>query len=340
MQEPNEIDENNLELDDESVDTPLISPFLDSDDDSDDGEVLNKLEKYDNIGQLRRQKAINCFDGDDLAFQCMIGFRKFVAYFDPFLPMNIITRSFAYITNFVVLEDIGEFILGEMVEVVMGKPFRKTTKLEFDCTKGLVSFTRVFDNYTFQMPRTIPRFKHWGHVSWSKIPPIHVLSQRDQMNGFRHAYEKNKFMYKKCLNLGPEYQVAESMKEWLIHGYVSLHEVTFGSIGIHGSIHLMKNWGTGRKAHLLEDKQIPSVGVFDEVFSTWMAFGGYTRDLDSFGEETDKITDLHQISWKKSIQSLKTASQLHKTSFGLYGDGVTRIKMTSEAVRLRNHRRL
>ncbi|GJU22900.1 hypothetical protein Tco_1156242 [Tanacetum coccineum] len=29
--------------------------------------------------------------------------------------------------------------------------------------------------------------------------------------------------------------------------------------------------------------------------STWMAFGGNTRDLGSFGEETDKITDLHQI---------------------------------------------
>ncbi|GJX50089.1 hypothetical protein Tco_0276934 [Tanacetum coccineum] len=48
---------------------------------------------------------------------------------------------------------------------------------------------------------------------------------------------------------------------------------------------------TGRKTHLLEEKQIPSV----EVFSTWMAFGGNTRDLGSFGEETDKITDLHQI---------------------------------------------
>ncbi|GJW06102.1 hypothetical protein Tco_1568525 [Tanacetum coccineum] len=47
----------------------------------------------------------------------------------------------------------------------------------------------------------------------------------------------------------------------------------------------------GRKAYLLEDKQIPSVGVF----STWMAFGGNTRDLGSFGEETDKITDLHQF---------------------------------------------
>ncbi|GJZ22899.1 hypothetical protein Tco_0559938 [Tanacetum coccineum] len=52
---------------------------------------------------------------------------------------------------------------------------------------------------------------------------------------------------------------------------------------------------TGRKAYLLEDKQIPSVGVFDEVFSTWMAFGGNTRDLGSFGEETDEIMDLHQI---------------------------------------------
>ncbi|GKD61720.1 hypothetical protein Tco_1299229 [Tanacetum coccineum] len=31
------------------------------------------------------------------------------------------------------------------------------------------------------------------------------------------------------------------------------------------------------------------------VFSTWMAFGGNTRDLGSFGEEMDEITDLHQI---------------------------------------------
>ncbi|GJS04600.1 hypothetical protein Tco_0321108 [Tanacetum coccineum] len=31
------------------------------------------------------------------------------------------------------------------------------------------------------------------------------------------------------------------------------------------------------------------------VFSTWMAFRGNTRDLGSFREETDKITNLHQI---------------------------------------------
>ncbi|GKB43942.1 hypothetical protein Tco_0888884, partial [Tanacetum coccineum] len=35
--------------------------------------------------------------------------------------------------------------------------------------------------------------------------------------------------------------------------------------------------------------------IFDEVFSTWMAFGGNTCDLGSFGEETDKTMTLHQI---------------------------------------------
>ncbi|GJU15611.1 ribonuclease H-like domain-containing protein [Tanacetum coccineum] len=68
----------------------------------------------------------------------------------------------------------------------------------------------------------------------------------------------------------------------------------------------------GRKAYLLEDKQIPSVGVFDEVFSIWKAFGGNTRDLGSFGEETDKTTDLHQ--------------NLLKIMLTERGDGVASIK--------------
>ncbi|GJX19020.1 hypothetical protein Tco_0221697 [Tanacetum coccineum] len=69
---------------------------------------------------------------------------------------------------------------------------------------------------------------------------------------------------------------------------------------------------TGRKAHFLEDEQIPSVGVFDEVFSIWKAFGGNTRDLGSFGEETEKTSDLHQ--------------NLLKIMLTEHGDGVASIK--------------
>ncbi|GKB57550.1 hypothetical protein Tco_0913736 [Tanacetum coccineum] len=64
------------------------------------------------------------------------------------------------------------------------------------------------------------------------------------------------------------------------------------------------------KAHFLEDKQIPSVGVFDEVFSIWKAFGGNTCDLGSYGEETDKTTNLHQHLSRISTQKLETASQI------------------------------
>ncbi|GJY37531.1 hypothetical protein Tco_0422909 [Tanacetum coccineum] len=55
------------------------------------------------------------------------------------------------------------------------------------------------------------------------------------------------------------------------------------------------------------------VWVFDEVFSTWMAFGGNTRDLGSFGEEIDEITDLHQI--------------LEEVLLTERGDGVASIKL-------------
>ncbi|GJX32706.1 2,3-bisphosphoglycerate-dependent phosphoglycerate mutase-like protein [Tanacetum coccineum] len=52
--------------------------------------------------------------------------------------------------------------------------------------------------------------------------------------------------------------------------------------------------------------------VGDEVFNTWMAFGGNTRDLGSFGEETDEITNLHRI--------------LEEVLLTKRGDGVASIK--------------
>ncbi|GKC55993.1 ty3-gypsy retrotransposon protein [Tanacetum coccineum] len=48
------------------------------------------------------------------------------------------------------------------------------------------------------------------------------------------------------------------------------------------------------------------------LMSTWMAFGGNTHDLGSFGEETDEITDLHQIH--------------EEILFSERGDGVAGIK--------------
>ncbi|GJR16706.1 hypothetical protein Tco_0965233 [Tanacetum coccineum] len=180
-----------LESENESIDTPLVSPFLDSDDELDDREVLNELNEYGNAGNFYRNRIINSIDKNDLGFP--------------------------------VLKDIGELIVSDMSKVMMGRPFRAVTHLEYDCVKGLISFTRIFDTYIFQMPHTIPRLKNF---SWSKVPPILVLSQRDLMSGLKYSHEKNKLMYKNCLNLGPEYQVNEDIKEWLTRGHVSIDGVT------------------------------------------------------------------------------------------------------------------
>ncbi|GJV97223.1 hypothetical protein Tco_1548800 [Tanacetum coccineum] len=140
---------NNLESDDEAVDTPLVSPFPQSNNDLDDEEVLNELSEYQNAGTLHQERIINSFDGDDLAFECMIGFRKFTAYLNPFLPMNIISRK-AYNTI--------------MVDRLEGT------------RRNLVAIIR--DVYVF---------------------------------------------------VGPEYQVNESMKEWLIRGHVIFDKKKLGS---------------------------------------------------------------------------------------------------------------
>ncbi|GJS43089.1 hypothetical protein Tco_0568132 [Tanacetum coccineum] len=89
----NELVMDDSESDTDSYETPLVSPFLDSDDESDNGEVINELNKYGNARNFYPNRIINSCKDEDLAFPCMISFRKFVTYFDPFLPMNITTRK-------------------------------------------------------------------------------------------------------------------------------------------------------------------------------------------------------------------------------------------------------
>ncbi|GJY35209.1 hypothetical protein Tco_0420587 [Tanacetum coccineum] len=90
------------------------------------------------------------------------------------------------------------------------------------------------------------------------------------------------------------------------------------------------------KAYLLEDKQIPSVGVFDEVFSTWMTFRGNTHDLSSFREETDEITDLHQILEEVLLTEREDGvTSIKRRRCDLFSDGVWNLETASGRGRLK-----
>ncbi|GJT05665.1 hypothetical protein Tco_0840127 [Tanacetum coccineum] len=75
---------------------------------------------------------------------------------------------------------------------------------------------------------------------------------------------------------------------------------------------------TGRKAHLLEDKQILSVGVFDEVYS---AFGRHLEEIHMTWAHLEKkwtrlrtYTNISRIS----TQKLETASQITRDAVTTY----------------------
>nr|GEY55990.1 hypothetical protein [Tanacetum cinerariifolium] len=174
MNPPDVIEMDDLGSDNESVDTPIVSPFIDSDEESNDGEVLNELNEYGNAENFYRNKRINCIDGCDLAFPCMLGLKNTEKNLVAIVRnVYVFVGSFNYVTDFIVLEDIREFIIRDMSEVVMGMPIRAVPQLEYDCVNSLISFTRHFDTYIFSMHHKIPRLKDF---SWSKVTPIQVLS--------------------------------------------------------------------------------------------------------------------------------------------------------------------
>ncbi|GJW52602.1 hypothetical protein Tco_0096687 [Tanacetum coccineum] len=63
----------------------------------------------------------------------------------------------------------------------------------------------------------------------------------------------------------------------------------------------------------------------------YSTFGGNTRDLGSFGEETDKTTDLHQHLSRISTQQLETASQITLDAVTIHTKMASKdLKTTSE----------
>nr|GEV03271.1 putative reverse transcriptase domain-containing protein [Tanacetum cinerariifolium] len=115
---PDVLEMDDIGSDDESVDTPLVSPFLDSDDELGDGEVLNEFDEYGNAGNFYRNRIINSVDGNDLAFPCKIEGLKSMGRNLVAIVRDVymFIGSFIYVTDFLVLEDIGEFISGWLVE--------------------------------------------------------------------------------------------------------------------------------------------------------------------------------------------------------------------------------
>nr|GEV02803.1 hypothetical protein [Tanacetum cinerariifolium] len=101
-----------------------------------------------------------------------------------------------------------------------------------------------------------------------------------------------KYMYS-CYNLGEELSLFDRPNE-VERGRIQEAHHLEPILQQQNSQRMAHSHHGGRKIHMLQDKKILSVGVYDEVFSILKAFGGNAHDVRSFGEEMDKTTNLHQ----------------------------------------------
>ncbi|GKA85224.1 hypothetical protein Tco_0806878 [Tanacetum coccineum] len=115
---------------------------------------------------------------------------------------------------------------------------------------------------------------------------VYLRNEEDKRRGAEYVMSKILRFYKECLELEPEY----------LTGMDGEGEVT---------LYLMR-----RSLEVL--RKFHWIIIGGRFNHTWMAFRGKTSDLGSFGEETDEITDLHQI--------------LEEVLLTERGDGVTGIK--------------
>ncbi|GJX51500.1 hypothetical protein Tco_0278345 [Tanacetum coccineum] len=124
-----------------------------------------------------------------------------------------------------VLENIDAYRGEGMGDVIFGKPFLREVGIKARRFEGMITIYNGGDEVTYQMVRSHPRFKHHTNEQCNKIPPLLKVSEKDEMNGISHAYQKLKGFYKGVLNLGPDYIQDERTEEWLTRGHISVHEM-------------------------------------------------------------------------------------------------------------------
>ncbi|GJZ82861.1 retrovirus-related pol polyprotein from transposon TNT 1-94 [Tanacetum coccineum] len=124
-----------------------------------------------------------------------------------------------------VLENMDAYHDEGMGDVIFGEPFLKEVGIKTKRFEGIITIYNGDDEVTYQMVRSHPRFKHHTNKQCNKIPLLLKVSEKDEMNGISHAYQKLKGFYKGVLSLGPDYIRDEKTEECLTHGHISVHEM-------------------------------------------------------------------------------------------------------------------
>jgi hypothetical protein len=78
--------------------------------------------------------------------------------------LHVFVGNFTYVTDFVIVEDIRPVIDGCLSQVVFGKPFVETSKMNYDPPLGIVRFKNENDEIAYQMTYKIEQFRLLSNI--------------------------------------------------------------------------------------------------------------------------------------------------------------------------------
>ncbi|GJX39124.1 hypothetical protein Tco_0252427 [Tanacetum coccineum] len=182
-----------------------------------------------------------------------------------------------------------------------------------DLSLGIVKFANGTDEIAYKMPYKIEQFYSLTDLEKEYTKSVYFRNEEDKRRGVKYVMNKILGFYKECLELGPEYLTGLEEGEVSDEGGVTGEGLILYQA--YGKLYAM----TGRKAHLLEDKQIPKFGkIFEEIHVTW-------AHLEKKRMRLQLYTKVNE-----SAQWLETASQLLVTPSEHQSDNVKTFVTTSE----------
>ncbi|GKB16937.1 homeodomain-like protein [Tanacetum coccineum] len=199
-----------------------LEEFVDLDDmwdDLDPGILSNEKAKTE---FLKSSGRIHLHSPDNLQLSCKIGFVNFNPYFKPQTPFNIMSRkayntimnhelmysginmvglaknlhvfigNHQFLVDFIILENISEFVEKGLTEVLFGQPFKEQIGLVEDRGKGTLWFKVGNDKIIFHMPRTEKAFRKLTVKQHNSMGPLLKVSDEDKKKGIHKPKKRLK----------------------------------------------------------------------------------------------------------------------------------------------------
>ncbi|GKB95319.1 hypothetical protein Tco_0981456, partial [Tanacetum coccineum] len=119
--------------------------------------------------------------------------------------MHIFVGNYAYVSDFMIVEDISLIIDPRLSQVVLGKPFVEISNMSYDLSLGIVRFANGIDEIAYKMPHKIEQFNSLTDLEKENTKSVYFRNKEDKRRGVEYMMNKILGFYKECLDLRPEY---------------------------------------------------------------------------------------------------------------------------------------